>query len=241
MTDIEIIGAILIALAGTTSIFILIPQLINLHRNKYSDNSNIGLYWVYLWSNIIWTAYQIIFNIDFVNNPKNVGSPQIPLLFIQLGIDIISLVVGIYSLILKYYYSGKRKFVNQREEEIISFKEKITPELIKVLETLNIKVLAKDKTNLVTLANSLCVYSRTTQDLVEQKVINDFVTKVFNENKEQLFSSIQATIDIKLMKKYVHDYNTGLNKIAYAMVHTDHLQKAIWLSRTINHYLFLAS
>ncbi|WEK82863.1 MAG: hypothetical protein L3I91_01855 [Mycoplasma sp.] len=241
MSEIEIVGAVLIALAGITSIFILIPQLINLHRNKYSDNSNIGLYWVYLWSNVIWTTYQIIFNIDFIKTPKNVGSPQIPLLFVQLAIDIISLIVGIYSLGLKYYYSGKRKFVNQREEEIISFKQKITPELIKVLETLDIKVLAKDKENLVTLANSLCVYARTTQDLIEQKTINDFVSKVFNENKEQLFGSIQANIDHKLIKKYIRDNNTGLNKIAYAMVHADHLQKAIWLSRTINHYLFLAS
>lgn len=240
MNTFEIIGSILIALAGITSIFILIPQVINLHRNKYSDNSNVWLYWVYLWSNFIWTAYQIFFNVGTLNNPDHNAS-EIPLLSVQLSIDIISLAIGIYSLILKYHYSGKKKFVNSRKREVMAFKKSLKPQLIHLLSFLNVEITIEEKKDLITLANKLCVYTRSMQDAKEKEMVDWFVIEFFNQNKDYLSSSIQATIDPKVMKKFVHDHNTGLNKIAYAINHTDYSQKAIWLARVINYYLFLAS
>ena len=90
-------------IAGTS---ILIPQVIRMHKNKYADNSSVGLYIFYLGCNIIWTTYQILYIIQQ-------SSPSLPdriMLWTQFAGDILQVGFGLYSLILKLYYMISAKY-----------------------------------------------------------------------------------------------------------------------------------
>ena len=93
-----------------TSVGIMIPQVINLHKNKYADNSSILTYWIYMMCNLFWTIYQVLFIIYASIDPsQQLSTGMYVILYIQLGSDIISTSIGIYLIILKSYYVHKIK------------------------------------------------------------------------------------------------------------------------------------
>ncbi len=127
----EIISQVTLWLCLATSVGIMIPQVIVLHRNKYADNSSVWTYWIYFYCNLIWTIYQVLFivwrskfyEIDHAEPPKGL---ELILLYIQLSSDIITSLLGIYLVIVKYYYlhilkkTGKNQLI---ENEILQKKK----------------------------------------------------------------------------------------------------------------------
>ncbi len=87
----------------------MIPQVVALHKNKYADNSSIWTYWIYFLCNLIWTIYQALYLIwrirfwDSYDTPPPTTS-EILLLSIQLVCDILTSLLGVYLIIVKYYY-----------------------------------------------------------------------------------------------------------------------------------------
>ena len=105
----QIISQVMLWLCLATSVGIMIPQVVALHRNKYADNSSIWTYWIYFYCNLIWTIYQILFIIwrfKFyeIDDTKPPVGLELILLYIQLSSDIITSLLGIYLVIIKYYY-----------------------------------------------------------------------------------------------------------------------------------------
>lgn len=115
----SIFNEVLLLMATITSICLLIPQTIKLHKNKYADNSSIGIYIIYLVSGIVWVTYASIFLFLRYNDPsEEQGSTLVnAMLWTQLVGDIISLSIGTYSLILKIHYSQSRKH-NHKDENV---------------------------------------------------------------------------------------------------------------------------
>ena len=104
-TTIQIIAQTFLWIAVLSGTAILVPQVVRMHKNKYADNSSIGLYIFYLGCNIIWTVYQIL----YIVTTKEEDPLQKAMLWIQFGGDILQVAFGAYSLILKIFYMVKAK------------------------------------------------------------------------------------------------------------------------------------
>lgn len=112
---------ILVWICLVTSVGIMIPQVIALHKNKYADNSSIWTYWIYFLCNLIWTIYQALYLIwrvkfwDSYDNPQPPTRPEIILLSIQLVCDILTSLLGVYLIIIKYYYLNVLKKIGKEK------------------------------------------------------------------------------------------------------------------------------
>lgn len=89
-----------------TAIAIMVPQIVALHRNKYTDNSSVWTYWVYFFCNLMWTIYQILYIIWRIyyskENPPD--TLELSLLGGQLASDIIAFGIATYLITIKYHY-----------------------------------------------------------------------------------------------------------------------------------------
>ena len=82
--------------SSLSSVVIMIPQVVNLHKNKYADNSSIWTYWIYMLCNLFWTTYQALFIIYAnLDQDQHLTIGMYIILYIQLASDIFSTSVGI--------------------------------------------------------------------------------------------------------------------------------------------------
>ena len=150
---------VLLFIAGTTAIVILIPQIISVHRNKYSDNSSIYLYVIYSFCSLLWIVYQTTFNIYLVacthtfKNKDNIyffktvkegDSLTYVLLWFQLAIDIATFLIGAYTLMVKWFYFINKHIkdvlkvnLSHHNEKVANNKKIMIPALIKTINSFN--------------------------------------------------------------------------------------------------------
>ncbi len=116
----------LLWVALITSLCILIPQTIRLHKNKYADNSSIWVYIFYCFCNLIWVIYQTIYIVLQYNNSDSGENTKFLkiMLWTQLIGDILSFSIGLYTTIVKaYYMKSKKHKKNDEIKKIITYRK----------------------------------------------------------------------------------------------------------------------
>ena len=201
-STIQIIAQVFLWIAVLSGTAILLPQVIRLHKNKYADNSSIGLYAFYLGCNIIWTIYQSL----YITTSSETETLQKAMLWIQLGGDIIQVTFGAYSFFLKLYYMISARFQKdnyvwimlKRRAEVSLFLTKERVPMRKVLEEL-LKLYPQLKTILQKQAkrNTSIKDYINSRTAVELAVINAYLLKKVINRK---YNPIDPNIAINYKK-----------------------------------------
>ena len=216
--------------SSITSIIIMIPQVVNLHINKYADNSSIWTYWIYMLCNLFWTTYQVLFIVYANLDPaQHLTVGMYAILYIQLASDVLSTSIGIYLIIIKLFYLHKikinkelqRKYsILEKIKENVNFLEKNVhyfDEQLKILYAFN-KALC-EKYIKVPKKIKLPKYKYFIKDLNQDKKVNVLIklSKKFfkNMNKSKivnLYENVDKLNDLFIIK-YEKNYKTNFQKL----------------------------
>lgn len=246
---------VLLFIAGTTAIVILIPQIISVHRNKYSDNSSIYLYVIYSFCSLLWIVYQTTFNIYFFKTVKEGDSLTYVLLWFQLAIDIATFLIGAYTLMVKWFYF-KNKYIkdvlkvnlSHHNEKVANNKKIMIPALIKTINSFNhlgqIKNVKKLKAmDMMQLSMELVAATKmaTKNDKNLVKVNNELnqLIKLFAKSNNEQY--LLKNIHHKIYRLFIKNNQIDTNKISFAIAVYSPVDKASWLSRSLYSSLFITT
>ncbi len=217
--------------SSLSSVVIMIPQVVNLHKNKYADNSSIWTYWIYMLCNLFWTTYQALFIIYAnLDQDQHLTIGMYIILYIQLASDIFSTSVGIYLIIIKSYYLHKIK-TNKELQRRYSNVKKIKAN-IEYLEK-NIHYINKQFVDLYQFDKELCEkYIKvpkktrlTKYDYFLKELRHDYKVEILIKLSKNLFKDMIKSKIINLYEKV--DKLNDLFIVEYQKSYIDNFQKLV--------------
>lgn len=231
-----IVSEVLVAIAVILSVWILVPQIIRLHKNKYADNSAAWTYMFYIIANTVWLVYQTLY---IVLNYRATDDLFLEImLWTQWVGDVLSVAIGVYSWALKMYYSHTRKYKKDSfaEKLILTRAEyakfyndekvfvvnklhslyKKYPELVlKVTNCVNHDDLVQKLEKATT--TEVCVYVTNIQNHLFLK----------NKDRQYLVDTRQYNTELNQIKKYITGVCQKYPTVVYESNHCQAKQKAL--------------
>ena len=214
MSTPEIVAQVFLWIAVLSGTAILIPQVVRMHKNKYADNSSLGLYIFYLSCNVIWTIYQILY---IVTTTETDFSHKV-MLWVQFGGDILQVSFGLYSLLLKIYYMVSAKYqkdnkiwvILKRRAEIALFLTKEQAPMRKVVFSIikqypNIRKKLEEQADKNKQDLTQYIHSKTAVELAV--IVAQCFKKIINKKYNQLDINVAKTY-AKWTKYIVNTINT---------------------------------